>query len=153
MKVALLCDVDGLGKLGEVKEVADGYGRNFLLPRKMASLATPSVLKHVQAQVQKEVKRQQLIAAEFKRQAQELEGLTLTFRAKKASDERIFGSIRDVHIAQEIHHLIGFDLEKGNVVLEEPLNQIGTHKVTIRLRKDLTPTVLVIIQGEDSSSE
>ena len=151
MKVVLLRDVDNLGKLGEVREVANGYGRNFLLPRQMALLATPAALKLAEVQVQKEVERQRLIAAEFEALAHQLEGLTLTFKAKVSAESHIFGSIRDVHIAQEVHRLIGFDLEKGNVMLEEPLNQIGTHEVMIRLRKDLTPLVQVVIQEEEES--
>ena len=151
MKVVLLQDVPRLGKRGEVKEVADGYGRNFLLPRKLALLANPSALKGIEAQLQKEAQRRKLFAAELAQLAQQLEGFSLPFKAKVITEGRLYGSIREVQIAQELSQLTGFEIEKGSIELGEPIQQLGSYEVTVKLAKDLTPKIRVIVEEEKES--
>jgi len=129
--------------------VADGYGRNFLLPRKFALLATPSALKAAEAQLQREKERQLHFAAELSQLAQQLEGFPITFKAKVVEGERLYGSIREAHIAEELSQLTGFDIDKGKIELEEPIRHLGNYEVTIRLSKDLAPKIKVEVAKEE----
>ncbi|MFC2018277.1 50S ribosomal protein L9, partial [Chloroflexota bacterium] len=103
MKVVFLEDVTNIGKMGEVKEIADGYGRNYLLPRKLALLATPSALKKADVQVKKEQERRRCLADEMEKQAQQIEGFSLTFTEKVASEDNLYGSVRDGDIANQLN--------------------------------------------------
>lgn len=148
MKVVFLQNVPPVGKVGEVKEVADGYGRNFLLPKKLAMLATPSALKVVELQLQKKVKQQQRFAAKIGEIAQQLEGLLITFKAKVVSENRLYGSIRDSDIAAELSQSTGFDIDREKVELGEPIRQLGNYEVTVRLSEELAPKIKVVVEEE-----
>lgn len=149
MKVVFLKDIPHTGKMGEVKEVANGYGRNFLLPRKLAALATPSALKTVEVLLQKEREREQRLAAELGELAKQLEDISITIKAKVAEEQQLYGSIRDSDIAIEINQLTGFDIDKKQVELEEPIRQLGSYEITIRLTRDLAPKIKVIVAAEE----
>ncbi len=148
MKVVFLQNVPPVGKVGEVKEVADGYGRNFLLPKKLAMLATPSALKVVELQLQKKVKQQQRFAAKIGEIAQQLEGLLITFKAKVVGENRLYGSIRDSDIAAELSQSTGFDIDREKVELGEPIRQLGNYEVTVRLSEELAPKIKVVVEEE-----
>ena len=149
MKVVFLKDVSPTGKVGEIKEVADGYARNFLLPKKLAALAKPSALKALESQIKKEIERQERLDAELRELAQELEGFSMTLKARVVEDKRLYGSIRDNDIAAEINRLIGYDIDKKKIELEEPIHEIGEYELTVRLSKDLTPKIKVIVAAEE----
>jgi large subunit ribosomal protein L9 len=149
MKVVLLEDVANVGRAGEVKEVADGYGRNFLLPRKLALLGTPSALKAAEAQIQKEKEKQQHFAAEITKLAEQLEGLLITFKERVTSEDRLYGSVRDSDIARELSQLTGLDIAKEKIELEEPIRQLGEYEVPVRLSEDLAPKIRVIVTREE----
>ncbi len=149
MKVIFLKNVANMAKAGEVKEVANGYGRNFLLPRNLALLATSSAIKTAEVQIQKEREKQALFAAELDQLAQQLEGFAVNFKAKVVEEDRLYGSIRDGDIADELSQLTGLEIERKQVELEEPIRHLGEYEVTVRLSKDLAPTIKVIIAQED----
>jgi len=149
MKVIFLKDVPNVAKAGDVKAVADGYGRNFLLPRKLALLATPSALKAAEVQIQKDRQKEAQFAAELSQLAEQLEGFAITFQAKVVEEDRLYGSIRDSDVADELSQLTGIEIEKRQVELEEPLRHLGEHEVVVRLGKDLAPTIKVIITQEE----
>ena len=129
--------------------VADGYGRNFLIPQKLALLATPSAIKAAEIQVQKDRETEARFAAELSQLAEQLEGFAITFQAKVVEEDRLYGSIRDGDIADELSQLTGMEIEKRQIDLEEPIRQLGEHDVVIRLGKDLAPTIKVIITQEE----
>lgn len=149
MKIVLLEDIANVGRAGEVKEVADGYGRNFLLPKQLALLATPSALKAVEAQLQKKREKQQRFAAELTKLAQQLEGLLITFQEKASSEDRLYGSVRDSDIARELNQLTGLDIAREKIELEEPIRQLGEYEVTVRFSQDLAPKIKVIVTREE----
>lgn len=149
MKVIFLKNVATVAKAGEVKEVANGYGRNFLLPRNLALLATPSAIKTAEVQIQKEHEKQALFAAELDQLTQQLEGFAVSFKAKVVEEDRLYGSIRDGDIADELSQLTGLEIERKQVELEEPIRHLGEYEVTVRLSKDLAPTIKVIVAQED----
>ena len=151
MKVVLVKDVPRVGKAGDVKDVADGYARNFLLRRNLALPATPAALKEVEARLQKEDQEQQRHVDELNKLAQQLEGLTVTFsiKAKAIDGERLYGSIRDAQVAEELARVTGAAIDRTMVALESPIRTLGTHELNVRLSKDLTPTVRVVVAREE----
>ncbi len=149
MKVIFLKDVPSVAKAGEIKEVAPGYGHNYLIPRKLALVATPSAIKTAEIQVQREKDRQQRFADEMDKLAQQLEGYQLNFAAKVAEEDRLYGSIRDSDIASQLSQITGLELERKQVELEEPIKTLGEHEVVVRLGKDLTPRIKVIVAKEE----
>jgi len=149
MKVVFLKDVARVGRAGEVKEVADGYAKNFLLPKKLALPATPPSIKIAEAQLQKEEQEQQHHAEELVEVARQLEGLSLDFKMKVMEEGRLYGSIRDTQIAEELKRLTGIDIERARIELLEPIRQLGSYELTIRLGRDLAPKVKVVVTGEE----
>jgi large subunit ribosomal protein L9 len=149
MRVVLLQDVSGLGKAGEVREVADGYGRNFLLPKKLADFASPSLLKRVEEQRQAETRRQLVADAEFLSLAQALEGTEVVVKAKVGAQGRLYGAITSSDIAEGIHRVTGQDIDKRKIELEEPIHQLGQYEVVVRLSKELVPKINVVVEGDN----
>jgi len=149
LKVVFLKDVPPAGKVGEIKEVADGYGRNFLLPKKLAALAKPSALKTLEAQIKKEIENQKRVDAELQELAQQLEGLSVSLKAKVVEEERLYGSIRDNDIAAEINRLTGIDIDRRKIELEQPIHQVGEYELTVRFSRDLAPKIKVIVTAEE----
>ena len=149
MKVVLVKDVAGLGKAGDIKEVADGYARNFLLPRNLAAPAIRSALKTIETQLRKGAKEQQHRADELAKLAEEVEGLSLTFKAKVMEEDQLYGSIRDHQIADELKRLTGIDIERTSIELEQPIRQLGSYELTVRLSRDLAPKIKVVVSREE----
>jgi len=148
VKVLLTKDVEGLGKAGEIKDVADGYGRNFLI-RRLAILATGGVVKDAQLRIEAEARRQAQEAQVASHLAERLEQTTITFRRKAGEKDRLYGSVTTADIAEEIQRLIGESIDKRKIVLEEPIRELGTHKVTVKLMADVTPQVTVVVEREE----
>lgn len=148
MKVLLLEDVSQLGKAGDVVEVADGYGRNFLLPRGLALFATPSVLSEVEMHRQAYASRQAQTDAQWVEVAGILDGKEINIKAQAGAKERLYGSITKADIAREIHHLTGIDIDKRRIEMGQPIHRLGSHEVTIKLGKDAVPKIKVIVEGE-----
>lgn len=148
MRVVLLQDVPRLGKAGEVKDVADGYGRNFLLPKGLAEFASPSLLKRAEEQRQAEARRQLLADAELASLAQSLEGVQVAVKAKVGAQGRLYGAVTTGDIADELHRVTGQDIDKKKIELEEPIHQLGEYEVVLRLSKELMPRIRVVIEEE-----
>ncbi len=148
MKVILLKDVPNIGQAGEVKEVAVGYGRNYLIPKKLAVLATPAALKEFEQERRAEISRQLRSDVELAEFARTLEGLSITIKARAGSEGRLYGSITSADIAQELRRITGYEIDKRKIELEEPLRKLGSHRVAVRLSKDRRPSVEVIIEEE-----
>src|SRR4030043_863341 len=125
MKVIFLKSVPK-GKRGEIKEVADGYARNFLLPKGMALPATPSAIKAAKAMSDEKTESQARQQEELSRMARELEGKELHFKAKAGAKGRLHGAITTASIADDLSRLTGFEIDKKRVELEEPLHNLGS---------------------------
>jgi large subunit ribosomal protein L9 len=147
MKVIFLKDVPK-GKKGEIKEVADGYARNFLLPKGMALPATPAAIKAAKAMSDEKAESQTRQHEELSRIVQELEGKELHFKAKAGVKGRLHGAITTASIADELSRLTGFDIDKKKVELEEPLHHLGSYDVTINLGTGTEAKIKVIIEEE-----
>jgi large subunit ribosomal protein L9 len=149
MQVLLVKDVDELGLAGEVKSVADGYFRNYLSPRGLAVRATQGAIQQAEIVRQAEARREAKALTEAQQLAQILDGRTVTFEARAGETDRLYGSITNVHIAEKLEEQIGQEVDRRKIDLEEPLKDLGTHAVTIRLAPEVEAKVTVVIEREE----
>lgn len=149
MKVIFLEDVTKVARAGETKEVADGYGRNFLIPRKLAVLADSSAANLVEAQLKKIARREAQTEAEMMELAKQLEGREVTLKAKTGTKDRLYGSITSADIADELSGIIGVTIDKKKVDLEEHIREIGGYEISIRLFKDIAPKIKLTVVAEE----
>jgi len=149
MRVVFLQDVPNVAKAGEIKEVAAGYGRNFLIPRKLAALASPQAM----SQVETSDKVQARTSDELVELARQLEGKEVSLKAHAGAKERLYGSITSADIAAELESATGLVVDKRKIELEEPIRQLGSYELTIRLGKDITPKIMVSVIEEETAKE
>jgi large subunit ribosomal protein L9 len=149
MQVLLLKNVDGLGEVGEVKRVSDGYGRNFLIPRGLATMATPGAIKQAELEREAAKRREVKELTEAQALAQDLDGLTIQFQARAGETDRLYGSITKANIAEELEKAVGQEVDRRKIELEEPLKELGTHAVTIRLAAEAEAKITVVIEREE----
>ncbi len=148
MKVIFLQYVPNVARAGEIKEVADGYGRNFLIPKKLALLATPSATSTTEAQRRITERSQAQTETEMTELAQQLEGKEVILKARAGAKDRLFGSITSADIASELQNTTGLVVDKKKIELAEPIRQLGSYEVVIKLAKDTAPTIKVIVEKE-----
>lgn len=147
MKVLLLKDVYKLGRAGDVKKVADGYGRNFLLPQKLAMLATPGALKQVEKiRSQAEIRRTEQ-NTELKGLANQINGITVVFAAKAGETGKLYGSITTQDVATAIQEKTRFEVKKQQIDMQ-PIRNLGEYTAHVRLTVDLVPEVKIIVHRE-----
>jgi large subunit ribosomal protein L9 len=149
MQILLLRDVDQLGQAGDVKQVADGYARNYLMPRGLAVIATPGAIKEAKKVRQAGLRRQAKELSEAQALAQILDGMSVTFQARAGESDRLYGSITNVNIAEALEEKSGQEVDRRKIDLEEPLKELGTHAVTIRLAPEAEAKVTIIIEREE----
>ncbi len=147
MKVLLLKDVYKLGRAGDIKKVADGYGRNFLIPQGLAVLATPGAIKQASHIRTKAAEARNQANQELGGVAAQLTNLVLTFSAKAGETGKLYGSITPSMIADEIKKKTGVEVSRRQMD-SEPLRSLGEYNVHIRLTLDLIPEVKVIVHRE-----
>ncbi|MCS7061023.1 MAG: 50S ribosomal protein L9 [Anaerolineae bacterium] len=151
MKVLLTQDVYNLGRAGEVKTVADGYGRNYLLPRGLAVLATPGAVKRADAIKAAALRRRAQEQSDLEATAQILNGATLTFAARTGEKGKLYGSITTAQIADKISALLGKEFDRRKIALREPIRTVGSYAVTVRLAADVAPVVNVVVVQEGAA--
>jgi large subunit ribosomal protein L9 len=147
MKVLLLKDVYKLGRAGDVKRVADGYGRNYLLPQGMAILATVESLKMAERIKEKANVQRAIVNQEMDAVAKQLAGLTLVFPAKASETGKLYGSVTTQMIVDAVKVKSGVEVARRQID-SQPLRMLGEYKVHIRLTVDLIPTIDVIVYRE-----
>ncbi len=132
MKVILIQDVPDLGREGDIKNVTPGYARNFLIPNKLAVVATPGQIRALQTQQKALQEREARLAQQATALAQKMAETTLVFEAKAGPTGRLYGSITTADIAEALSAELGVRLQKRNI-LSEPLRQVGEHTVSVRV--------------------
>jgi len=147
MKVLLLQDVYKLGRAGDVKKVANGYGRNYLIPQGLAVLATPGAMAQSERIRVEADKQRAILNEEMSGVAEQLQGVTLTFPARASETGRLYGSINTRMIADAISEKVGVEISHRQID-SQPLRMIGEHNVNIRLTVDLIPEISVIVHRE-----
>jgi large subunit ribosomal protein L9 len=152
MKVLLLKDVYKLGHAGDVKKVADGYGRNFLLPQGLAVLATPGALKTVEKIREKATVERALLNKEMSGIAERLENVELQFFSKAGETGKLYGSITSQMIVDELNKRLGTSLDRHQIEID-PIRTLGEHLATVRLTVDLTPKIKVFVNREGEATK
>ena len=152
MKVMLLKDVFKLGRAGEVKKVADGYGRNYLLPQGLAMIATPGVLKQGDRIREHATKERARLNQELGSVAEELNGLKLNFPVKAGETGRLYGSVTIAMIVEEIEKSTGVKVERRQID-SQPIKMLGVHSTSVRLTIDMVPEVKVVVHREGEPPE
>ncbi len=149
MKIVLREEVKGLGAAGDVKDVADGYARNYLIPRRLATPATPGALKTVEQQKASYARRQAQVESEARALAARLDNTTLTLKARVGTQERLYGSITAADIAEALGKELGTQFDRRKLVLEEPIRELGTHTIPVHLARDVTASLTVRVEAEE----
>ena len=147
MKVILREDVDNLGKSGELVTVKDGYGRNFLLPRKLAVLASAQNIRQLEHEKSVATARDAKKKGAAEDQAKKVGAVAVTLKRKVGEQDKLFGSVTALDIAEALA-AAGQKLDRRMIHLPEPLRTVGTHEVEIKLHRDVTAKVKVEIQPE-----
>ncbi len=152
MKVLLTKDVYKLGRAGDIKKVADGYGRNYLLPQGLAVIATAGAIKQVEKiRAQAEITRAQL-NSELKDLAAQINGLTVVFSAKAGETGKLYGSITTQDVATAIQEKTRYEVKKGQIDIQ-PIRNLGEYTAHVRLTMDLVPDVKIIVHREGEAGE
>ncbi|MEZ4414145.1 MAG: 50S ribosomal protein L9 [Gemmatimonadota bacterium] len=149
MKIILREAVEHLGDAGEVVSVKPGYARNYLLPRGLAYQATEQNLRRLEEEQKQAEERSRRDYLEAKRRASQLEGKSLVFQAKAGEEGKLFGSVTNADIAERLNQMgLDFEVDRRRLELEEPLKQVGTHTVAMRLHADVHVPIEVRIEAE-----
>jgi large subunit ribosomal protein L9 len=152
MKVLLIKDVYKLGRAGDVKKVADGYGRNFLIPQKLAILATPGALKQVERiRAQAEIRRAEQ-NKELQGLADEIAGVVLTFTAKAGETDKLYGSITTQMVAEALEEKTRYEVKRHQIDMQ-PIRMLGEFTANVRLTMDLVPEIKIIVYREGEALE
>ncbi len=150
MKVVFLQDVANIASAGEIKEVADGYARNFLIPKKLAVLASSSAAGTVEAQRRAEARAKEKEKAELIELADRLDGREITLKAQVGAKERLYGSITSADIAAELESTAGVAIDKKKIELAEPIRQLGSYEVTVKLAQDIAAEIKVTVTAKET---
>jgi len=143
MKILLLKDVDNVGYAGDVKNVANGYGRNYLIPQQLAVLATPGALKQAETIRKTAEKRRAQEKADAEAIANQVGGLKLLFERRAGETGKLYGSVTSADITEAIQKKTGIDIDKRKVALPEPIRNLGDQQVTIKLMIDVATDISV----------
>jgi large subunit ribosomal protein L9 len=146
VRVILKAEVRGLGRTGEVKDVADGYARNYLLPKGLAIEATGGELKVLAQERQSEKTKKDRAHQDAEALAARLGEVTLVFKLKAGEQGKTFGSVTAKEVADALKKEAKADIDKTKIVLHEPLRSLGIHKVEVRLLSDVRANVTVAIE-------
>ncbi len=145
MQVILTQDVEKIGQRGDIVDVSRGYVRNFLVPRKLADVATPAKMEEARREMEEAEERDRRLAERAEEIAATLNKSVITIEARTGEDERIFGSITAANIASAIEKARGVHLDRRRVRLAEPIKSLGTHQVPVQVHGDVEANVKIIV--------
>lgn len=153
MKILLVQDVEHLGKAGELKDVSGGFGRNYLIPKGFAVIATRGQVKQAEERLAAQRKRNEAARKDAEALAARINGLSLTFEAKVGEQDRLYGSVTSADIAERLGQQLGLEFDRRKIALDEPIKRAGSHEVSVRLAAGITSTITVVIHGEGGPAE
>jgi large subunit ribosomal protein L9 len=148
MKVILLQNVEGLGQVGDMKEVANGYARNYLLPRRLAAGATPSLIANREQRIAAEKRRLEKLVEQNRHMAERLGQIALTFKAKVGRQGRLYGSITSQDIATALRDAENITIDRRTIDLSEPIRSLGTFSVPVKISTGVEPKITVNVVDE-----
>lgn len=149
MKVILTEDVLKLGDAGTIQMVRDGYARNYLIPQGLAVMATPGMVKQVEERQKAIAKRVAKLEDEMRGFAERIDGLRVEIQARVGEQGRLYGSVTAADVAARLNELLGEEVDRRKVDLEQPIREVGEFKVPVRLVGRLAPEVLVVVFDPD----
>jgi large subunit ribosomal protein L9 len=148
MRVVLRADVDNLGKKGDLLEVADGYARNFLVPKGLALRATKGIEKQADAMRRNRNARDLRDRESAEALASQLQGRTITIAARAGEGGRLFGSVTSADIADAVQAQVGAEIDRRKIALDDPLKELGPAEISVRLHPDVDATLQVeVVEG------
>jgi large subunit ribosomal protein L9 len=150
MKVILLQDVEHLGDKGEIHEVANGYGRNYLIPQGIARVATEGAIKQAREEDRQAARKRAAAADDARDLASELEDMQVVFTAKVGEDNRIFGTVTTQQIAVELSNR-GYDIDRRDIGLDEDIREVGTYTARIRLHQEVEAKLSIQVIPESGA--
>src|SRR3954447_17080871 len=153
MKIVLTKDVPNLGAAGEVKDVADGYARNFLMPKGLATLATKGLIKQATERGEAQRRRDFKARTDAEAMAQRINGQTLRFTVRVGELDRLYGSITNVDVAEKLSEQVGTPVDRRRVELGDPIKRAGVYSVVVDLGHGLQPRINVVVEGEGGPAE
>ncbi len=148
MKIILLENVEKLGNKGDIVEVADGYARNYLIPRKLAVAATPSNLRAWEAQQRLLKSKEEKLKAKAEKLARRINKTTVTIPVKVGEEGKLFGAVSSIDILNALREK-GIEIEKGMIMLDEPIRETGSFKVEIRLHPEVHAHLRVVVEPKE----
>lgn len=148
MKVLLVQDVEYLGKAGELKDVAGGFGRNYLIPKGFAVLATKGQIRQAEDRMAAQRKKIEAGRKDAQALAARIDGATVRFVVKVGEQDRLYGSVTNVDIAEKLEAQLKVEIDRRKIELEEPIKRTGSYPVTITLMAGVAPVVNVIVEPE-----
>lgn len=151
MRVILLQDVENLGKKGEIKEVAPGYARNFLIPRGLAILASKGALRLAEERLKAQERKLKLLKEKAQKIKQEIEKKIFKIEVKGGPKGKIFGSVTPKEIAQLIDKETGFKIDKKQII-EEPIKELGEYKIKVKLAEGVEAQVKLKVEAKKQNS-
>jgi len=153
MRVVFLDDVDGVARAGEIKNVADGYARNFLLPRKLATAATTAEVQRAEARARKLQVEQAKVDSAAQTVADLINEKVISITARAGDQGRLFGSVTASDIADQLSKLAKSEIEHRQVQLGQPIKEIGSHQLTVSLSRNVKAQVTVEVVAEGGEAE
>jgi large subunit ribosomal protein L9 len=150
MKVILKEDMSNLGAAGDVVDVKAGFGRNYLIPQGLAYKASAANVKRVEEEKKRGEESTRRDYLEARRRASQLEGVSLTFRARAGEEGKLFGSVTNADVADQLNEIgMDFEVDRRWVHLEEPLKTLGDFRVSVQFSPDVTVEVEVLVERAD----
>jgi len=149
MKVVFVEDVPSVAHAGDVKEVADGYGRNYLLPRKLAVLADAAATHLVEAQKKRRARLEAQTLEEMQELAKKLDGMEIVLKARAGAKDKLYGSITNADVAEELAKSAGLEIDRRKIELEEPIRETGSFEIPVRLTGDIVPKIKLVVKEEE----
>jgi len=136
MKIILVKDVDNLGQIGDELEVKDGYARNFLIPQKLALESTDGAVRVLEKKRQERERKEKLVIEEYKVLAEKISGVSCTIAMEAGEEDKLFGAVTSDMISEALNGE-GVEIDKKQIVLEEPIKELGVHNVEIKLHPEV----------------
>ncbi len=150
MKIVFLQDVANVARAGDVKEVKNGYARNYLIPMDLAAPATHNELQRVENLKKAAEEKRLKETKEWRDLAESLEGTSITVRMRAGDTGQLYGSVTNSIIAEELSKATERPMDRRRIVLQEPLRQLGTYEIPVRLHEDISATISVVVEAEES---
>jgi large subunit ribosomal protein L9 len=148
VRVLFLKEVTGTAQAGDVKEVSPGYARNFLFPKHLAVVADDRVVEQIRKREEAARRREEKELSDARDVAQRLRKLTVTVYAKTGEGGRLFGSITNSDVAQQLKREAGIDVDKRKIEIDQPIKSLGPHEVRVELHSEITETLKVVVAAQ-----